>query len=172
MISEPIPLPEAFAHQTPQAYRCQAAFLLLLGLLTHREPLVDATFAIEHTPLQWDELGIEEDCRELGIPDQVIALQQHPVRRLRFSTFQQKLRKDNIEVPEWFERSFDSWRGIEALSAELASKLFEAPTVLNAAKLIAVAVHHQEPLVRIAAASACFEVVSDAQSLAGPALLV
>lgn len=171
MAMHPFTFPEAFFADDQEAYESQAALLLFLGLLAHREHQTGVEFVTTYAPLDWDELGIEDDYLELGIPEGIRALQEISVTQYGLSFLLDMLDRDGIEARGWFGRPAEERPDIGTLQADLASRLFESPDYLNVAKLVAVSLHHASLLVRVAAASTSFDVLLDAGRLAGPVLL-
>jgi hypothetical protein len=171
MAMHPFTFPEAFFADDQAAHESQAALLLFLGLLAHREHQTSYDFVTTTTPLDWDELGIEDDYLELGIPERIRALQEIAVTQYGLSFLSDMLARDGIEARGWLGQPGEEMPDIGTLQAHLASRLFESPDYLNVAKLVAVSLHHVALLVRVAAASTSFDVLLDAGRLAGPVLL-
>lgn len=176
MATHPIALPEAFTDDSPDGYQSQAAFLLFLGVLDHREKKTGEGFVTKKIPLPWDDLGLDEDYRTLGIPEQILDLQKASARRTGLSGLkipQMGIASDSAKLDEWLGRPGVIQEGIGELQQQLAITLFEEPNFRNVARLTAVSVHHHSPLVRVAAASTCFDVMkkNDFRKIAGPVLI-
>lgn len=171
MASEPISILQAFSVDNSDALQCQAAFLLFLGLLAHREVHMGTDFVTTYTPLPWEDLGIENDYQALDIPESIRSLQEAPLRQYSLSKLTDDLRQDGIDTTEWFNNSETKKSDIGELQSYLTNNLFENPNFLNLAKLVSVSVHHPSPLVQVAAASTCFDVIRDAGKFAGSVLL-
>ena len=162
MATHPIALPEAFTDDSAEGYQSQAAFLLFLGVLDHREKKTGEGFVTKKIPLPWDDLGLDEDYRTLGIPEQILDLQKASARKTGLSGLkipQMGTASDSAKLDEWLGRPGVIQEGIGELQQQLAITLFEEPNFRNVARLTAVSVHHHSPLVRVAAASTCFDVM-------------
>jgi len=164
-------LPDAYFSDDQEALETQAALLLFLGLLAHRERHMGDGFVTTITPLDWEELGIEDDYLELGIPEKIRELQEISKIRYGLSYLRELLDRDGVDTHEWLGQPGETRPDMGTLQADLSRRLFESPDFLNLAKLVAVSLHHTALLVRVAAASTSFDVLADAVRIAGPVLL-
>lgn len=176
MATQPVALPEAFTDESPDGYQSQAAFLLFLGALVHRKKTTGADFVTTSHPLPWEDLGLEEDYRTLGIPEQILGLRKAPTRRTAVSGLsipQMGTTFDSARLDEWLGRPGVIKEGIGELQQQLAISLFQEPEFQNVSKMAAVSLHHHDLLVRVAAASTCFDVMKqdEFEKLAGPVLI-
>lgn len=167
----PVPFPDAFFSDEREAVQTQAALLLYLGLLAHRERQFDQALVRIDVPLAWENLALEGDDLEMGIPERLSVLRENRRRKYDMRTLRRELAEGEAQLGGWFGRPGAAGAGIPALQRALTSELFREPDYLNAAKLVAISMHHADELVRVAAASTSFDVILGAGRLAGEILI-
>jgi len=151
-----VPYSEAFAQTGEESAQTQSAVLLSLNSLIGPEP---AALRAISTDRSMAELVEEEDLAALGIPANLLELEQHRGVQFQFGSMREDLGEDEAERL----RGARDFQNVEAeatfrdVQSSLSDQLAQSPQPDQAARLVENSLNHPQSLVRVAAASTAFD---------------
>lgn len=161
-VVKPRRLPDAFEMDGGEAAQSQAALLLYLDALLHRDKYMDEQFSTKDRWLELDDIAPSDDLKTLEIPDHLINLRKYVATRYSLKFIHERLEKDEGADARWVA-THEPPKNIQLvakLQARLAKEFFEKPATdedLVMPKLLVVSLYYPDLLVRVAAAVLCFK---------------